>query len=169
MRDFVIGNTSSVMIRKETALAAGGFDPSFRFMYDLDLFLRIALARDARILGDSSQWTYYRRHASQMSRQLSAIEAEWERLLSKMSALSPDRFAGCEVDARRNMNRYFAYLAYETGVPVHGLRLLASELRGAPATWIRDRRNWLVAAACLAGAILPEKAIRRFIAISRRT
>ncbi len=161
MRDFVIGNTSSVMIRREAALAAGGFDPDFRYMYDLDLFLRIALARDARILGDSSQRTYYRRHASQMSKQLPAIEAEWERLLLKIAALSPDRFAECEMESRRNMNRYFAYLSYEIGEPIHGIRLLASELQRAPVLWIRDRRNWLVAAACLAGTILPEQTVRR--------
>jgi glycosyltransferase involved in cell wall biosynthesis len=161
MRDFVIGNTSSVMIRKETALAAGSFDPDFRYMYDLDLFLRVSLIHGAGILGDSSEWTYYRRHGSQMSRNLSALEAEWERLLSKIAALSPDRFAECEVEARQNMKRYFAYLAYETGAPAHGLRLLTSAMRRAPLHWIRDRRNWLVAAACLARTILPEQTCRR--------
>jgi len=167
MCDFVIGNTSSVALRRQTALAAGGCDPSFRFMYDLDLFLRISLAHGAGILGDSSQWTYYRRHESQMSRRLHEMTAEWNRLLAKMGALSPDRFRSCEAAARRNMNRYFAYLAYETGVPLRGLRMLASELFRSPAGWIRDRRNWLVTAACFARATLPEQVVRRFGGYSR--
>jgi glycosyltransferase involved in cell wall biosynthesis len=161
MRDFVIGNTSSVAVRREAALAAGGCDPSFRFMYDLDLFLRISLAHGARVVGDPSHWTYYRRHDAQMSRRWLEMAAEWQKLLSKMAALSPDRFTRCEAEARLNMNRYFAYLAYETGVPVRGLRLLASALLRSPVGWIRDRRNWLVTAACLAKATLPEQVVRR--------
>ncbi len=162
MRDLVIGNTSSVAVRKATALAAGGFDPGYRFMYDLDLFLRISLAQGAGILGDSSQWTYYRRHESQMSRRWGEMAAEWDRLLAKMAAVSPERFRRCEAAARLNMNRYFAYLCYETGVPGRGLRLLASELLRSPAGWMGDRRNWLVAAACFAKATLPERVVRRF-------
>ena len=68
-------------------MAADGCDPGFRFMYDLDLFLWISLACDAGILGDSSQWTYYRRHGGQMSRQWPEMAVEWERLLAKMAAL----------------------------------------------------------------------------------
>ncbi len=167
MRDFVIGNTSSVMVRGEAALAAGGCDPSFRFMYDLDLFLRISLTRGAGIVGDSSQWTYYRRHDSQMSRQWREMAAEWQRLLLKMAALSPGRFSSCEAAARLNMSRYFAYLAYETGMPVRGLRLLVSALRRSPLGWIRDRRNWLLTAACLAKGALPERIVRQFGSIYR--
>ena len=167
MCDFVIGNTSAVALRREAALAAGGCDPRFQFMYDLDLCLRISLAQDSGILGDSGHWTYYRRHESQMSRRLHEMAAEWDRLLAKMAALSPDRFRRCEATARLNMNRYFAYLAYETGVPLRGLRLLASELFRSPAGWIRDRRNWLVTAACFAKATLPDRVVRRLGGYSR--
>jgi len=167
MRDFVIGNTSSVAVRREAALAAGGCDSSFRYMYDLDLFLRISLAHDSGILGDSSHWTYYRRHGSQMSRRWLEMAAEWQRLLAKMAVLSPARFARCEAIARLNMNRYFAYLAYETGAPVRGLRLLASTLLRSPLRWIGDRRNWLVAAACLARMALPERTVRGLSARTR--
>jgi glycosyltransferase involved in cell wall biosynthesis len=167
MSDFVIGNTSSVALRREAALAAGGCDPSFRFMYDLDLSLRIALAPGAGIVGDSSHWTYYRRHDDQMSRRWPEMTAEWRRLLAKMAALSPARFAQCETSARLNMDRYFAYLAYETGAPARGLRLLASALLRSPAAWMRDRRNWLVTAACLARATLPEQVVRRLRTLYR--
>ena len=167
MRDFVIGNTSSVAVRREAALAAGGCDVGFQFMYDLDLFLRMSLAHKAGIVGDSRHWTYYRRHDGQMSGKWHEMSSEWERLLAKMAALSPARFAECEASARLNMTRYFAYLAYETGVPVRGLRMLASALHRSPAGWIRDRRNWLVAAACLAKAILPEHIVRRLSTMHR--
>ena len=166
MRDFVIGNTSAVALRRDAALGAGGFDPGFRYMYDLDLFLRISLAHGAGIVGDSSQWTYYRRHDAQMSRQWSAMAGEWQRLLSKFARLCPDRFAACETDARLNMSRYFAYLALETGGSARGMQLLASAFRRSPGRWLRDRRNWLVSAACLARAILPERAVRRLGALA---
>jgi hypothetical protein len=164
MRDFVIGNTSSVALRREVALAEGGLDPGFRFMYDLDLFLRIALSPDARILGNSSQWTYYRRHDGQMSKRWEEMAAEWERLLAKIATYNPMRFKRCESHARLNMNRYFAFLAYETGAPLRGLGYLTSSLCRAPIDWARDSRNSLVAAACLARAILPEKAVQRLAA-----
>jgi glycosyltransferase involved in cell wall biosynthesis len=167
MSDFVIGNTSAIAVRREAALAAGGCDPAFRFMYDLDLCLRMALVRDERIVGDPCHWTYYRRHDKQMSRRWLEMVAEWQRLLAKIADLSPARFARCEARARLNMNRYFAYLAFETGMPIRGLRLLASSLFRFPAAWIRDRRNWLMAAACLAKAILPARAVRRLGSIYR--
>jgi len=167
LRDYMIGNTSSVVVRREAALAAGGCDPGFRFMYDLDLFLRISLACDAGILGDSSQWTYYRRHGDQMSRQWPEMAAEWQRLLAKMAVLSPASYARCEKSARLNMNRYFAYLACETGTPARGFRLLALHLLRSPVTWIRDPRNWLVTAACLARMILPARVVNKLSTMIR--
>jgi glycosyltransferase involved in cell wall biosynthesis len=164
MSDFVIGNTSSVLLRRDAALAEGGFDPSFRFMYDLDLFLRIALTPGARIVGDSSHWTYYRRHERQMSRRWEEMAAEWERLLAKIAGCNQTRFKRCEQRARLNMNRYIAYLAYETGSPLKGLGYLASSLRRSPLDWARDGRNVLVAAACIAKLALPDKIVRALAA-----
>jgi glycosyltransferase involved in cell wall biosynthesis len=161
MRDFVIGNTSSVAVRREAALSEGGFDPSFRFMYDLDLFLRMALVPGARIIGNPSHWTYYRRHDRQMSKNWREMAYEWERLLAKLGSLAPTRFKRCESRARLNMNRYFAYLAFETGIPLRGLRYLAASFHHSPLDWAMDGRNWMVAAACIARTILSEKLVRQ--------
>jgi hypothetical protein len=99
-----------------------------------------------------------------MSKRWEEMAAEWERLLVKIATFDPTRFKRCESRARLNMNRYFAFLAYETGAPLRGLGYLASSLRRAPIDWARDSRNSLVAAACIARAILPEKAVQRLAA-----
>ncbi len=164
MRDFVIGNTSSVMVRRSAAIEAGGFDPRFHYMYDLDLFLRIALLGGGELAGTGDRHSYYRRHSGQMSRGWRGMAAEWESLLEKIRALAGPRFKGCEAPARANMSRYFAYLCYETGAPLRGLGFLAAAAGRTPAGFLFDRRNWLVAGACLAAAALPAGWVRRLSA-----
>jgi glycosyltransferase involved in cell wall biosynthesis len=44
--------TPTVMVRREEALAAGGFDPAIRFGEDLDLWIRLALTGEVAVLSE---------------------------------------------------------------------------------------------------------------------
>ena len=145
MEDFVIGNTSSVVLRRRAIEKAGLFDESFRLYYDMDLFLRVAALRGGNCRAYEQEVTYYRRHSVQISADWRKMKAEWERLLAKLGPLVPE----AAVIGDANMARYFAFLAYEKRAFGEALALL----RGT--RFSRDVRNWKLGAACLAGALLP--------------
>ncbi|HEY1342888.1 MAG TPA: glycosyltransferase, partial [Bryobacteraceae bacterium] len=115
LKDFVIGGSSNVVVRRSAIERAGGVDPNLPRLYDLDLCLRVALLAPHNILAIEDDLMFYRRHASQISRDLPGFEAEWERALAKFERLAPEEFRRGSPQGRSNMCRYFAYLAYEEG------------------------------------------------------
>jgi len=155
LRDFVIGATSNVVIRRSAIDQAGGVDSSLRSMYDLDLCLRIALLAPGNIASIPRDLMRYRRHAGQLSRNLEALKLEWARTLDKLRCLAPREVAPVEKRACSNMSRYFAWLAFEDARFGTGLQLLSEGFRYAPAAFVAERRNWLTGAACLSGLLAP--------------
>lgn len=153
--DFVIGGTSNVVARREALLEAGGVDPEVRGMYDLDLFARVARLRPGNVEAIPRELMRYRRHASQISRDIAALEREWAGLLAKLRALAPADVTAVEHLANANMYRYFARLCYEARRYEDGLRYLRRGYGEAPHAFRGDRRNWLTLGACLAGWLLP--------------
>lgn len=161
LRDFVIGATSNVVMRRSAIDQAGGVDASLPRLYDLDLCLRIALLAPGNVASIPRDLMRYRRHASQISRHLEALKLEWARALEKLRGLAPREVAQVEKRARSNMSRYFARLAFEDGRYRNGLQLLSEGFRYAPAAFVVDRRNWLTGAACLSGLLAPAQFHRR--------
>ncbi|HTS48878.1 MAG TPA: glycosyltransferase [Bryobacteraceae bacterium] len=161
LRDFVIGATSNVVIRRSAIDLAGGVDASLPRLYDLDLFLRIALLQPGNVLAIERDLMRYRRHPGQNSRNLEAVKLEWSRTLEKLRGLAPRAVAQVEEQARSNMSRYFARLAFEDAKYADGLSLLFEGFRFAPAPFITDPRNWLTAIACLSGMLLHPRLHRR--------
>jgi glycosyltransferase involved in cell wall biosynthesis len=155
LEDYVVGSTSSLVVRRSTVLDAGGFDEQFPRYHDVDLLLRIALAQPKSICAIPAELTLYRRHAGQMSRDWRAMQAEWNSLVDKCRRLAPDVTAAVESRARSNTNRYFAFLAYEEREFSVALCFVEEALRCAPLAFIADVRNWKAAAACLSGVLLP--------------
>ena len=161
LRDFVIGATSNVVLRRTAIDRAGGVDSSLPGMYDLDLCLRIALLEPGNVAAIPCHLMRYRRHAGQLSRNLAALKLEWAQVLDKLRQLAPREVARVEKRARSNMSRYFARLAFEGARYAVGLQLLSEGCRCAPAAFIADRRNWLTGAACLSGLLAPARLHRR--------
>ncbi len=161
LKDFVIGATSNVVIRRSAIDQAGGMDPNIPRLYDLDLCLRIALLGSENVAAIPRDSMRYRRHSGQLSRDLEALKREWAQVLDKMRRLAPQAVAEVEIRACSNMSRYFARLAYEGGQYREGLQLLNDGFRHAPAAFVTEPRNWLVGAACLSGLLTPARLHRR--------
>ena len=170
LADFVIGSTSSLMMRRSAVLAAGGFDPQFPRCHDFDLVLRVSLGHTGAIRAVPEELTLYRRHAGQMSRDWRAMLRDWTALLEKMRQLAPEETAAVERLARSNMNRYYACLAYEEAEYSEASALIRASLRAHPRAFVADWRSWRVVAACCSGALLPHalhRSLERLAGIRR--
>jgi glycosyltransferase involved in cell wall biosynthesis len=157
LTDFVIGGTSNIVVRRAAIDRAGGVDTAFPRVYDLDLCLRIALLSPHNIEAIPRDLTCYRRHPGQISRALLPLQREWQQVLEKLRDLMPREVTEVEHLARSNVSRYFARLAYEDARYRTGLGLLRDGFRLAPAPFLADSRNWVTAAACLSGLLLPQQ------------
>ncbi len=170
LADFVIGSTSSLIMRRPAILAAGGFDAHFPRCHDFDLVLRVSLGHADVIRAVPEELTLYRRHAGQMSRDWRAMLRDWTALLEKMRQLAPEETAAVERLAGSNMNRYYACLAYEEAEYSEASALIRASLRAHPRAFIADWRSWRVVAACCSGALLPRalhRSLERLAGIRR--
>ena len=105
--------------------------------------------------------TLYRRHRKQMSRDWRPIQADWERIVAALRVLAPSEVGAVEARARGNMQRYFAFLAYESGAPREGAGLLLTSMRSNPGAFLSDIRNLQVLLACVARMSLPGPMVDR--------
>jgi len=161
LEDYVIGTSSSIVMRRAAIDRAGGFDERLPRCHDLDLTLRIAARHADSVIAVAEALTLYRRHSGQMSRDWVAIQSEWNAVFDKCLALAPAETRAAEPRARSNINRYFAYLAYEAERFGEARRLVRQSMRAAPGLFVRDVRNWKIAAACGAELMLPSAIHRR--------
>jgi glycosyltransferase involved in cell wall biosynthesis len=157
LTDYVIGTNSSAVLRRAAVERVGGYDPALCRCYDMDLALRIALGGPEAAWAIEEELTLYRRHPVQMSRDWRPVAEDWERMIRKLGALAPQEVADAEDAARDNMQRYFAFLAYESREYGECAALLNGALRKAPGRFARDQRNWQLAAACASGLGLPPR------------
>jgi glycosyltransferase involved in cell wall biosynthesis len=164
--DNVFGCSSSVAIRRRAIEEVGAFDRALPMMYDLDLYLRILRSRPASALAIPEVLAFYRRHPAQMSHDWRLLRADWRTLLEKMRALAPVQTATLAMRAEVNMNRYFAYVAYENREFRDACDLLAHGFSLDARSFVTDARNWQLTAACLAGQLLPLRVHRRLEALA---
>src|SRR6185436_855711 len=115
--------------------------------HDFDLALRIAFTDAAAVRAVPETLRLYRRHASQMSRNWRVMDREWNLVFEKCRALAPTEAGAVEARARANINRYFAYLAYENGEFLDARRFVRAVARHDPRGMLTDPRNWKIAAA----------------------
>ncbi len=161
LADFVIGASSNVMMRRDAIARAGGVDPALPRLYDMDLCLRVALLAPRNVEAIPRDLMQYRRHKTQISRDVPALEREWEWMLEKLRVLAPREAGRAANRGCSNMNRYFARLAYGERNYGRGLGFLARACRQTPAHFVCDSRNWLTGAACLSGLIVPARLQRK--------
>jgi glycosyltransferase involved in cell wall biosynthesis len=155
LADFVIGASSNVMIRRSAIDQAGGVDRTLPRLYDLDLCLRVARLAPHNVLAISRNLMLYRRHDTQISRDLSALEREWEQVLQKFKHLVANELWQAARLSRSNMDRYFARLAYEARNYRRALHYLRKGWLQSPRHFLADSRNWVTLAACSSGLLLP--------------
>jgi glycosyltransferase involved in cell wall biosynthesis len=152
--DFVIGTNSAVVFRRRDVVAAGGFNEALSHCYDMDLCVRLSRAAGAAGVIEE-ELTLYRRHGGQMSRDWRPIKQDWERVLNDHREAAPAETSLAEPRARSNMERYFAYLAYESRRHAECLSLLFASLRAAPRLFVSDPRNTQLLVAAAARLVLP--------------
>jgi len=153
--DFVIGNTSSIVVRRAALERVGGLDIDLPAHPDLDFCLRVALLRPGNVHAIPERLTLYRRHPGQLSRDWPLMWEDWERMREKLRGRVPEDVAAVEGRAASNELRYLAYLAYEAESFADALRLMAQGLRRAPGAFLVDSRNWRMGAAALSAMALP--------------
>jgi glycosyltransferase involved in cell wall biosynthesis len=165
MADFVIGNTSSVAIRRSALEEIAYCDASLFRYYDADLFFRIAQRGSSKVRVIPRALTYYRRHPGQMSADFEAMRQEWNRLAEKhRTQASPMALAR----GRSNMARYFAYLAYENRDPSRASAILRDSIRDDAGLFATDIRNWKLCALIGSALVLPASWHTRLESVAKR-
>jgi glycosyltransferase involved in cell wall biosynthesis len=155
LADFVIAATSNTVARRAAIDKAGGIDPSFRLVFNLDLCLRIALLASHNIAAVPRDLMLYRRHPGQSSQDAGRMMGEWQRAVEKVRRLAPEQVAAALPQALCNQQRYLARLNYEREHYRAALGFLARGFSCAPAVFLSDSRNWLTGAASVSGLLLP--------------
>jgi len=162
LADFMIGANSNLVCRRTAIDKAGSFDVSFRFIFNVDLCLRIALiSPQDNIAAIPRDLMRYRRHGRQLSRQQEGIREEWFRMLDKLGRIAPREVAAVRSAALANLDRYTARVLYEEARYEEALRMLAASFRRVPRQFLADPRNWLTGAASLSGLLLPDRLHRK--------
>jgi len=166
--DFVIGNTSAIVMRRSAIERAGIMNVALPRVYDFDACLRVAALRAGNCRSVPEYLTCYRRHAGQMSCDWRTLQGEWEHLLRLVPSYAP-----CPVERRlgladSNMRRYFAWIACQAGDGPSALRLALSAFRRAPRRAPFDLRNWLMLAACCGRCALPDAIYRSTLEAGKR-
>lgn len=168
LKDYVIGNGSSAIIRRDSLLRVGGFDENMSGCIDYDALLRLALLGPTKLVCFPAFLTSYRRRSGQVTQNLSKMERGYDQMLQKMGRLAPAETAQVIAAARSNMSRFFAYLAYESGDFGQANRYLLRGFRYAPITFLCELRNWKLAIANAAAALLPKRVHRRLLRVALR-
>lgn len=144
-----VGNGSSAVMRRD-ALDAIAFRPSgeaardwffderFRQSEDIECWLRLSLTTDWTIEGVPGLMTRYRIVAGALSAATDRQFASWERLVDKLSAISPGFFHTHAPAARALQNRYLARRAISSGKGAEALTRLRSAWAASPAALLRD-------------------------------
>ncbi|MGD0580404.1 MAG: hypothetical protein ABSC08_15935, partial [Bryobacteraceae bacterium] len=129
----------------------------------IDAWLRLALLRPGNIACVPAWLTYYRRRTGQITKDVCRMQRGWNRVLEKMMRLAPRETARVAAAARSNMARFCAYVAYEDQNYLEAWECLFRGFREAPLRFCLDLRNWILAAATLAAAVLPARLYRRLL------
>lgn len=158
LEDFVIGNSSAIVVSRAAIERGGSLNPFFTHMYDVDLCLRVASYRPDNCRSVPQYLTLYRRHAGQMSGDWRKLQEQWRSLIDAVPDYAPGPVAHLLPAADSNMHRYFAWIACEEGDFSSALRLGMSAVRCAPTRALTDVRNWLVLGNTLSSLFLPRRA-----------
>ncbi len=131
-------SATGVMVRADAARATGPFDTTLSGCIDLDWFVRLMAGRGTAAAIVPEPLADYRKRSGQITADWARMEANWHRVLDKMSeageGLAPDDLRRAEA---RNLI-YWATLAYQGGDYAAARRLVARSWRRDPRAALRD-------------------------------
>lgn len=156
LRANLIGSPSTVVVRASAVKRAGGFDANRELigLEDLDLWLKIALQDDVKLVSLGIPLVYQRRRAGQLTKNWHRMHERWLKVLARMDALAPERVAPLARKAEALHERYAAFLAYESGDYAGARKMVLSAWRRAPDALFLSRRAYPTTLAALA-SLLP--------------
>lgn len=156
-----IGNGSAPVIRKAVFAAIAHrpaseqsrdwyFDETFRQSEDIECWLRIALTTDWKFEGIEGNLTHYRINAGGLSAATDLQFAAWERMVSKLSKISPVFFSRNVNAARAYQLRYLARRAISDKDTSRAVGLLMQSFaRSWAPLWEEPRKSLTTIAAVL--------------------
>ncbi len=157
LEDNVIGNGSSVVVRRSALDRLGGFDESLSACIDYDLWLRVAAAGDRKVICIPEVLTSYRRHPTQITSDWRRMEDGWRTTILKARRSSPDVVDRVERRAMTNWYRYLSYVAYEQRDLRGAVRCLVRSIRATPPAALSRMNTWLLSSAICSKALLPAR------------
>lgn len=108
-------HTSTAVMRRDTFLALGGFDPALDACEDYDLWLRIAALSDHAILPIPAPLAAYRRHDGQTTRNWAKMHQGWTQVTARLARDHPQTWAGVARQSQAHHLEYCASLAFNSG------------------------------------------------------
>lgn len=150
-------NGSAVMLRRSAVDRVGGFSTEVGSCCDYDYWLRVAHGRGRNVRCVPEVLVLYRRRGGQISGRWRRMAASWQLVLQRTAERAPEVVASAGRAGTMNMMRYFSYLALEAGELGSACKLLGQGFGYAPARFLLDRRNYLLAGGVLSRAVLPER------------
>jgi len=164
----VIGNGSSVVVRRSALEQAGPFDETLRAATDFDMWLRVTALRPENCWCVPEPLTLYRRRTGQTTGNWQLSQAETEKVMGKVRTLVPSCAARLQRRAQATNYRFYAFSAYESNESRTAMQLLAKALQFSPWFVLRNPAAWSLLAAIGGKLLLPTWAFERARAVARR-
>jgi glycosyltransferase involved in cell wall biosynthesis len=159
----VVRNGSAAVARRRVFNETGLFDPHLVASADLDMWLRIAVLRTGNIVCIPKCLTLYRQREGQESADWHLMQTGWFQVLTKARKRSPELVRKLESQANSDRHAYFSRLAYDGGDYGAAFELLWQSVKFSPSGALFRIRLWLLATACIVGAVLPGRVHRRLV------
>jgi GT2 family glycosyltransferase len=157
-------SSSNIFIRAEAFAQIGGFDTGLRFAEDQDLLVRLAAVTDWRILGVDKGWLTYRCGDESQSSDLDAMEEGWQRLMSHVSDLAPEKLRGRHRGIEAAFYRAHARRALRAGGSAGAaVGALARSFLTDPTLVFRSPRRSLLTLAGVLLALTPFPKLKEYV------
>lgn len=143
------------LVRREAIRAIGGHDESLPGSIDLDLFVRLAIARPGALRALPQILSSYRRRPGQITADWRRMESTWTAIVDKTRAAGHGLSRRQYDIARGRHCVYWATVAYQSEDYAAARRLMSEAARRVPGFVVRDDLARIRALACLA-SLMPE-------------
>jgi len=152
----LVGGPTTVIARADALRRIGGFDTRRDLIgiEDFDLWLKLALQADLKLIGIGLPLVCHRRRAGQLTQNWRRMHERWLIILKRVLDAAPERVAPLARNAEALHERFAAYLAYEAGDYAGARKMVASAWRRAPVALLVSRRTYPTTLAALT-SLLP--------------
>lgn len=161
-----VGNGSAPVIRKAALLSHGFktdqikhnqiFDESLRQSEDIELWVRMAVAKANSFEGISSPLTYYRVNAGGLSANLNNQYKSWFRAISNIMKRNTTISTRYFSLAKAYQQRYLARRAIQSGNALSALRLVHAALFTNPRILLEEPKRTALTYCCAFFSLMPQ-------------